>query len=116
MNTIYNVIFVKSEWTKEKTIEFLKENEFKFTGLEENNDVYCYSINEKDITTDTKASLLVSLTPTVFLIVKDIGHKMFENSDDDSDDEKENPPPSLDSSIESLIEPSIKETETKENE
>lgn len=110
MDTIYNAIFVKTEWTKEKTIEFLKENEFKFTGLEENTDVLCYTINEKDITTDTKASLLVSLTPSVFLIVKDIGQAL-----ETSDDEKETPPPSLNSSIESLIELPIKETETKEN-
>ena len=98
MDTIYNIIFVKKEWTKENAHNFLVENNFKFKTLEETDEVLCFLINEKDITIDTKPSLLLSLTETVFIIVKDNG---IVCSDSD-DDEKETPPPSLESSVESL--------------
>ena len=112
MDTIYNVIFLKTEWTKELTINFLQENKFKYTGLEENGDVLCYTIDIKDIITDDKPSLLISLTPSVFIIVKDNG-QLIESSSD-SDDEKLNPPSSLESSVDSLIDLNIKETKEDE--
>ncbi len=99
MDTIYNIIFLKKEWTKETSLKFLVENKFEFKSLEETGEVLCFLISEKDITTDTKPSLLLSLTETVFIIVKDNGTIDIESDDD----EKETPLPSLESSVESLI-------------
>ena len=84
MDNIFNILFLKCEWTKDKADEFLNENEFIYEDLEDITECLCYTINKN---VDSKPSRLIGLTKSVFLIVEDLPTTNSDTSDDE--DEKQ---------------------------
>lgn len=68
MEKIYNIIFLKTEWTEEKTKELLKERNIEYKELEETSEVFSYIINYKE--SIEEQSVLFPITDSLFLHTK----------------------------------------------
>jgi hypothetical protein len=84
MEKIYNIIFLKTEWTEEKTKELLQERKIEFKELEETDEVYSYTINYKE--SIEEQSVLFPLTDSLFLHTRKDENYSIEDAESEAGD------------------------------
>lgn len=68
---VYNIIYTKPEWNRDTALAHLLVNGQRPLGCEENECCLCFLLKEKS--KDEEPSLMVPLSDSVALIIKNVG-------------------------------------------
>jgi hypothetical protein len=82
---VYNIIYTKPEWCKDTSFAHLLVNHQKPLGCEENGHCICYTLLEKK---DNTESLLVPLSDSVAIVIKNINLPKQELNEQKEEKEK----------------------------